>query len=99
MESESPQSETELIAEARQLIAVLSNNPKFASLPVSAAELQKRLNKFIAARNAVIAMDVAVIQAKAEVEKAFNAVLEAAQRPVKPEAARSGVSPQPILWN
>jgi hypothetical protein len=32
---ELPQSETELIAEARRLIALLTDNPKFAGLPVS----------------------------------------------------------------
>ncbi len=93
-----PTSETELIAEARRLIALLTDNPKFAGAPVSAAELRKRLDKFIAARNAEAASQVAVIQATAAAEKALNELLDAGRRPVKPEAD-SRLPTQPILWN
>ncbi|WP_417909533.1 hypothetical protein [Candidatus Electronema sp. PJ] len=93
---ELPQSETELIAEARRLIALLTDNPKFAGLPVSADELRKRLNKFIAARNKVAAIDVTLLQAEAAVQKAFDELNDAWQRQKK---ANGGASVLPILWH
>lgn len=55
-----PKSETELIAVARRLIALLTDDPRFAGMPVSAAEMQKRLDKLIAARNAEAAAQKAM---------------------------------------
>ena len=93
---ELPKSETELIALARRLIALLTDNPKFAGLPVSADELRRCLDKFIAARNADTAAQVALIQAEAEVEKAFNELREFERRLSKTGGKSSG---SPILWN
>jgi hypothetical protein len=39
-----PQSETELIAVAKRLIALITDNPKFANAPVSMDELCRQLD-------------------------------------------------------
>lgn len=93
---ELPQSETELIAEARRLIALLTDNPKFAGLPVSADDMRRVLDKFIAARNKVAAIDVTLLQAEAAVQKAFDELNDAWQRHKK---ANGGASVLPILWH
>uniref|UniRef100_UPI004056480C hypothetical protein n=1 Tax=Candidatus Electronema sp. TaxID=2698783 RepID=UPI004056480C len=91
-----PKSETELIAVARRLIVLLTDDPRFAGLPVSAAEMQKRLDKLIAARNAETAVNVALLQAKAAAQKAMDELNDAWQRQKK---ADGGSSVPPILWN
>ena len=91
-----PKNETELIAEAKRLIALLTDDPRFAGLPVSADEMRRALNKFIATRNKVAAIDVALLQAEAAVQKAFDELDDAWQRQKK---ANGGSAPPPILWN
>ena len=95
-EEEVPTDEKELIAEAKRLIDLLTNDPRFANVPISADELRKRLNEFIAARNAEEALRVAEIQATAEVEEALNDLLETERRLA---AANKGSSVQSITWN
>jgi hypothetical protein len=92
-----PKSETELIAVARRLIALLTDDPRFAGMPVSAAEMQKRLDKLIAARNAETAVNVALLQAKAAAQKAMDELNEAWQRQKKANGGKSSVPP--ILWH
>ncbi|WP_446008168.1 hypothetical protein [Candidatus Electrothrix sp.] len=96
MEEELPKSETELIAEARKIIDLLTNDPRFANVPISADELRKRLDKFIAVRNAEEALRVAEIQATAAVEEALNDLLETERELA---AANKGSSVQSITWN
>ncbi|MGX9728615.1 MAG: hypothetical protein ACTFAK_15265 [Candidatus Electronema sp. VV] len=91
-----PESETELIAEARRIIALLTDDPRFAGLPVSADEMRRALDKFIAARNKVAAIDVTLLQAEAAVQKAFDELDDAWQRQKK---ANGGSAPPPILWH
>lgn len=92
-----PKSETELIAVAKRLIALLTDDPRFAGLPVSADEMQKRLDKLIAARNAETAVNVALLQAKAAAQKAMDELNEAWQRQKKANGGKSSVPP--ILWH
>ena len=47
-----PKNETELIAATKRLIALMTDNPKFANAPVSVDELRRQLDAFIKARNA-----------------------------------------------
>lgn len=91
-----PKSETELIAVAKRLIALMTDNPKFANAPVSVDELRRQLDAFIKARNAEAVAHVAAIQAKAAADKARNALLEAERKQAK---AGGGSSAPPILWN
>ncbi len=93
---ELPQSETELIAVTKRLIALMTDNPKFAAAPVSVDELRKQLDAFVKARNAETVAHVAAIQAKAAADKARNALFEAELRQAK---AGGGSSAQSIIWN
>lgn len=91
-----PNSETELIAATKRLIALMTDNPKFANAPVSVDELRRQLDAFIKARNAEDVAHVAAIQAKAAADKARNALLEAERKQAK---VGGGSSAPPILWN
>lgn len=89
---EFPTSETELIALAEKMIAGLTNHPDiFPSPPVSAAELRKMLDKFIALRNAETAAKIAEIQSTAAAEKALNALFDATEASATPA--------RPVQWN
>lgn len=93
---EFPTSEVEIIALAEKIIAGMTDNPDFPSPPVSAAELRKMLDQFIAARDAEASAQAAVVRSTIAAQEALNDLLEAARRPV---AADGGLPTRPILWN
>lgn len=77
---EFPTSEAEIIALAEKMIEGLTNHPDiFPSPPVSAAELRKQLDNFIALRNAETAAKIAEMRAKDAAEKALKAFFDAAE--------------------
>lgn len=88
---EFPTSEAEIIALAEKMIAGLTDNPTFPSPPVSAAELRKMLDKFIALRNAETAAKIAEMQSTAAAEKAVNALFDATEASATPA--------RPVQWN
>ncbi|CAK8722540.1 MAG: hypothetical protein CDV28_13924 [Candidatus Electronema aureum] len=88
---EFPTSEAEIIALAEKMIAGLTDNPNFPSPPVSAAELRKMLDKFIALRNAETAAEIAEIQSTAAAEKALNELFDATEKSATPT--------RPVQWN
>jgi ribosomal protein L17 len=88
---EFPTSEAEVIALAEKMIAGLTDNPNFPAPPVSAAELRRQLDKFIALRNAEAAAKIADIQATAAAEKAMNALFDAVEENATPT--------RPVQWN
>lgn len=88
---EFPTSEAELIALAEKMIAGLTDNQNFPSPPVSAAELRKMLDKFIALRNAETAAKIAEMQSTAAAEKALNALFDATEKSATPA--------RPVQWN
>ena len=94
---ELPKSETELIALAKNLIALLTDNPKFADAPVSADEMRKKLDQFIAARKADAAAQAALLQATIARDQAVKNLLDAmGDRPT----GINGSSPvHPKVWN
>jgi hypothetical protein len=80
MRMEFPTSEAEIIALAEKMIEGLTKHPDiFPSPPVSAAELRRQLDNFIALRDAETAAKIAEIKAKEAAEKALNAFFDAAE--------------------
>jgi hypothetical protein len=88
--AELPKSETELIA-------LLTDNPKFADAPVSANELRQKLDAFIAARKTDAAAQAALMQAATARDQAVKELLDAVGN--APTKVGHSSPLQPKLWN
>uniref|UniRef100_UPI004056364D hypothetical protein n=1 Tax=Candidatus Electrothrix sp. TaxID=2170559 RepID=UPI004056364D len=90
LEDELPIDEEELIEVARKIIKTITENPKFANLPLPIAELQDSLDSLIKSREAEAAICEAQRQVREKLQAAWEKVYSA-QRKIRAYNREHGI--------